>query len=90
MISKEPYGVWSYKTYQGKLTEYRVSNKPDTYKDDNWPSAAVFPVSSLFPEDFQRSQAHKYADYLNKVREATAKALEQQNLVDMLSRNTQP
>lgn len=48
------------------------------------PEVARFPVSQLYDAHAQKLRAEKYAEYMNRINEATQKAYEQTLLVDIL------
>lgn len=48
------------------------------------PEIARFPISQLYDAHAQKLRAEKYAEYMNRINEATQKAYEQTLLVDIL------
>lgn len=48
------------------------------------PEIARFPISQLYDAHAQKIRAEKYAEYMNRINEATQKAYEQTLLVDIL------
>lgn len=48
------------------------------------PEVARFPVSQLYDAHAQKLRAEKYAEYMNRINDATQKAYEQTLLVDIL------
>ena len=53
-------------------------------ENGNRPSVVEFPVSQLYDSHEQQQRAQQYADFLNKIQEATQKAYEQTMLLDIL------
>lgn len=51
------------------------------------PEVVRFPISQLHDAHAQKLRAEKYAEYLNRINEATQKAYEQTLLVDILKDN---
>ena len=54
------------------------------------PRVATFPVSQLYDANSQKIRAHMLCDYLNKIQEATNKAIRNTNMIDALSINPNP
>lgn len=87
------YTVNKFKPYlicsNGDPCEYIVHESIST---DNYPDlknpAAIFPINHLFSKEFQEKQADTYAGYLNKLRQATVTAFQENNLADVLARET--
>lgn len=50
------------------------------------PTIAVFPVSQLYEAQEQEYRAIQYAEFMNKINEATQKAYEQTMLMDILKK----
>lgn len=48
------------------------------------PNLAEFPVTQLYDADEQEQRAQQYADFLNKIQQATQKAYEQTLMMDIL------
>lgn len=72
----------------GHTRSYHVTNQTDSNAD--WPDAAVFHVSYAYPKEFQKKQADRFCDYMNKIQEAAEKAFDQQYLIDVMARNNTP
>lgn len=87
MYTVNPFKVYRFTGQNGAVIRYTVDCSGST-KETDYPAAAIFPVSAMFPNEFQYKQAHAYCDYLNKIRDATMQAFEQNHLVDLLSRET--
>lgn len=87
-MAKREFSVWiSRRPSDKKITRFWVGDAIiDTKEVDERPSAAEFPVSVLYDEETQRENALRYAEYLNKLAEASRVAHEQIHLVDILSR----
>lgn len=82
------YGVWSYHKpgHPDDKTEYFVTDrlKSDSHELAEHRTVATFPVTGKFSADEQRKRAIEYADYMNKILEATKTAQEQNQLVNIL------
>jgi hypothetical protein len=52
--------------------------------NDGHPDIAEFLVSKRYTEDEQRARALTYANYMNKIVEATRTAYEQNQLIDLI------
>ena len=50
------------------------------------PNIVVFPVSQLYESQEQEYRATQYAEFMNKINEATQKAYEQTMLMDILKK----
>lgn len=73
-------------TTNEKIVRYFVTDANTKEELDTRPHAAVFPISIMFDDETQSERAGKFADYLNKIVDATNIAYEQTNLIDMLSK----
>lgn len=51
------------------------------------PAVATFNVTQLYDAHSQRQRAEKYAEYMNRINDATQKAYEQTLLIDVLKDN---
>ena len=69
-----------------KITAYFVSDAHNDAELAERPDVAVFPISILYDAETQETRAEKFAEYMNKLAEATKIAHEQLHLVDILSR----
>lgn len=54
------------------------------------PRLATFPVSQLYDKQSQYNKAKMLAEYMNKINEATEKAIRNTTLIDALSINPNP
>ena len=84
-MAQRTWSIW-WRINDGKITEYFVTDANDKEEISSRCTAVTFPVNAKFDEDLQKTRATQFADYLNKVDEATRIALEQNHLVDILSR----
>ena len=69
---------------KNKKTSYFVTDAYDETELDIRPKAVEFPISVLFDEKMQEKRADDYANYLNKLVEATTQAYEQNQLINIL------
>lgn len=67
-----------------KITEYFVTDADTNDELNERAVAASFPVSQKFDNEHQEARAYEYADYLNKIAEATKQAYENNHLIDVL------
>ena len=75
-------------TETGELTSFFVT---DCFDDNELnsgkrPTIATFPISQLYDQYEQKQRAEQYADFLNKINEATQKVYEQTMLMDILKK----
>ena len=69
----------------GKIVKFVVSDAHDCHEaNEGHPSVAVFHVSSRYTEDEQRARAVTYANYMDRIAEATRIAYEQNQLIDLI------
>ncbi len=66
------------------ITAYFVTDAHDNSELDDRPSLMSFPISMLYPKEDQKHRAEEYAEYMNKIVEATQQAYENNNLMDIL------
>lgn len=66
------------------ITEYFVTDAETSEEIEQRATAASFPISQKFDQEHQESRAYEYADYMNKIAEATAQAYENNRLIDIL------
>lgn len=72
--------------YDNDIYDWR--NKAQQYTNERVrPRVATFPISQLYDQTEQRHRAKMLADYLNKIQEATNKAIRNTNMIDALSIN---
>lgn len=69
-----------------QITAYFVNDAHNDAELSERPDVAVFPISLLYDAETQEARAEKFAEYMNKLAEATRVAHEQLHLVDILSR----
>ncbi len=68
-----------------KVVKFVVTDANDLDEaNDGHPSVAEFHVSHRYTEDEQRSRAVTYANYMNRIVEATRIAHEQTQLIDLI------
>lgn len=67
-----------------KIVKYFITDAEDNDELDDRPCVAEFPVSQKFDKEVQQDRAHAYADYMNKIAEATKQAYENNQLIDIL------
>jgi hypothetical protein len=68
----------------GKLVKYFITDAEDNDELDERPIVAEFPISQKFDKETQQERANAYADYMNKVAEATVQAYQNNQLIDIL------
>ena len=84
---KRKYGVWySHDANTEVITRYFVTDALNEEDLKTRPEVAIFPISQLYDEISQRRKARAYAEYMNKILEATETAYEQTMLVDILKK----
>jgi hypothetical protein len=66
------------------ITRYFITDANTNDELETRAVAAEFPVSQKFDQDLQEERAHAYADYLNKIEEATKQAYANNQLIDIL------
>lgn len=71
----------------GEITGFFVTDANTNKEIDLRPQLMSLPVSLLYPEDDQRHRAEEYADYMNKIVDATHQAYENNKLLDVLKEN---
>ncbi len=77
------YSVWHFSDARtGKIIKYEVTDKITGETDR--PAVAEFPVTSAYTSDVQKQRAKDYADYMNRIVEATQEAYDQNLLIDKL------
>lgn len=82
MIVRE-YKLWHHTSQAtNKITKFSVSDALNV--DDDRPSLVEFPVSVAHTSDVQRARAKEYADYMNRIVEATQNAYSENLLADKL------
>lgn len=69
-----------------KVTSYFVTDAQTKEEIDERPRVAVFPVSEGHYAELQDQRAQMYADYMNKVIEATETAYDHIVLMDALKK----
>ena len=67
-----------------KIVKYFVTDAETNDEIDHRPVVAEFPVSQKFDKEVQKERADAYADYMNKIAEATKQAYENNQLIDIL------
>lgn len=67
-----------------EITSYFVTDAHDNKELDIRPHLMTFPVSLLYPAEDQNQRAEEYAEYMNRIVEATQQAYENNNLMDIL------
>lgn len=70
--------------YDEKIVKYFITDAEDNTELDERPVVAEFPISQKFDKETQEERAHAYADYMNKVAEATVQAYQNNQLIDIL------
>ncbi len=77
------YSVWEFRSRTtNKITKYEVTDKE--HDDNDRPAVAEFSVNGAYPESVQKQRAVDYADYMNKIIEATQEAYDHNLLIDKL------
>lgn len=66
------------------IVKYFVTDANDSSELDERPVVAEFPISQKFDREVQKERADSYADYMNKVAEATIQAYQNNQLIDIL------
>lgn len=70
----------------GKLLSFMVTDvlNDEELQHNVRPSVVTFPISQLYDSKEQRLRADQYADFLNKINEATLKAYQNTQLLDIM------
>ena len=66
------------------ITRYFVTDADTNDELDTRAIAAEFPISQKFDQELQEARANAYADYMNKIEEATKQAYANNQLIDIL------
>jgi hypothetical protein len=66
------------------ITRYFITDAETNDELDTRAIAAEFPVSQKFDQELQEARANAYADYMNKIEEATKQAYANNQLIDIL------
>jgi hypothetical protein len=66
------------------ITRYFITDADTNDELDTRAIAAEFPVSQKFDQELQEARANAYADYMNKIEEATKQAYANNQLIDIL------
>jgi len=69
---------------EGMITAYFITDAHDNSELDDRPTLMSFPISILYPQEDQKQRADEYAEYMNKIVDATQQAYENNNLMDIL------
>jgi hypothetical protein len=77
------FSMWTLSNNQTKKVTKFVVDDALTHTDER-PTVAEFVVSQAYPEDVQRARAKEYADYMNRIVEATQNAYSENLLADKL------
>lgn len=70
-----------------EITSFFITDAHTNKEIDLRPQLMTFPISILYAEEDQRQRAEEYAEYMNKIVDATLQAYENNNLMDLLKGN---
>lgn len=71
-----------------EITAFFITDANHNKEIDLRPQLMSLPVSILYPEEDQKQRAEEYAEFMNKIVEATHQAYENNNLMEVLKGNS--